>query len=53
MLEFTALFDVEKDGIPKLVVCFLAILELAREGLVKITQQGAFTPIYLQTNQLI
>jgi chromatin segregation and condensation protein Rec8/ScpA/Scc1 (kleisin family) len=31
----------------------LAILELAREGLVKITQQGAFTPIYLQTNQLI
>jgi segregation and condensation protein A len=53
MLEFTALFDVEKDGIPKLVVCFLAILELAREGLVKITQQGAFTPIYLHSNQLI
>jgi segregation and condensation protein A len=51
MLEFTALFDVEKEGIPKLVVCFLAILELAREGLVRITQQAAFTPIYLQINQ--
>ncbi len=47
-VEFTALFDVVSDGIPKLVVCFLAILELAREGLVKITQQEAFTPIYLQ-----
>ena len=51
MMEFSALFDIETDGIPKLVVCFLAILELAREGLVKITQQAAFTPIYLNINQ--
>lgn len=51
MMEFSALFDIESDGIPKLVVNFLAILELAREGLVKITQQAAFTPIYLQINQ--
>ena len=51
MMEFSALFDIETDGIPKLVVNFLAILELAREGLVKITQQAAFTPIYLQINQ--
>ena len=51
MMEFSALFDIEADGIPKLVVCFLAILELAREGLVKITQQAAFTPIYLHINQ--
>lgn len=51
MMEFSALFDIESDGIPKLVVCFLAILELAREGLVKITQQAAFTPIYLKINQ--
>ena len=51
MMEFSALFDIETDGIPKLVVCFLAILELAREGLVKITQQAAFTPIYLKINQ--
>ena len=51
MLEFSALFDVVNDGIPKLVVCFLAILELAREGLLKITQQAPFTPIYLQLSQ--
>jgi len=51
MMEFSALFDIEADGIPKLVVCFLAILELAREGLVKMTQQAAFTPIYLTINQ--
>ena len=51
MMEFSALFDVQADGIPKLVVCFLAILELAREGLVKITQQAAFSPIYLQMSQ--
>ncbi|MEZ0316142.1 MAG: segregation/condensation protein A, partial [Methylophilaceae bacterium] len=48
MVEFTDLFDIVNEGIPKLVVCFLAILELAREGLVKITQQAAFTTIYLQ-----
>ncbi len=48
LLEFTALFDVVHDGLPKLVVFFLAILELAREGLVRITQQQAFSPIYLQ-----
>jgi segregation and condensation protein A len=51
MLEFSALFDVANDGLSKLVVCFLAILELAREGLVHITQQEAYTPIYLQINQ--
>ncbi|OAM52621.1 segregation and condensation protein A [Methylovorus sp. MM2] len=48
MMEFSALFAIETDGLPKLVVCFLAILELAREGLVKITQQAPFSPIYLQ-----
>lgn len=48
MVEFSALFDVVKDGIPKLVVCFLAILELAREGLLRLTQQVAFSPIYVQ-----
>ena len=50
MLEFTALFDIVNDGIPKLVVCFLAILELAREGLISLTQQGAYSPIYVQLN---
>jgi len=47
-VEFSDLFDVINEGIPKLVVCFLAILELAREGLVKMSQQEAFSPIYLQ-----
>ncbi len=50
MLEFWQVFDLA-DGIPKLVVCFLAILELAREGLLRITQQAAFSPIYLQINR--
>jgi segregation and condensation protein A len=49
LLEFVALFDL-KEGIPKLVVCFLAILELAREGLVRLTQQEAFSPIYVQAS---
>ena len=49
LMEFVALFD-HKEGIPKLVVCFLAILELAREGLVRLTQQEAFSPIYVQAN---
>lgn len=51
LVEFSQLFDAEADGIPKLVVCFLAILELAREGLLVITQQAAFAPIYLQAKQ--
>ena len=48
LVEFSALFDIVRDGLPKLVVCFLAILELTREGLVRMTQQVAFSPIYLQ-----
>lgn len=52
LLEFIALFDV-REGLPKLVVCFLAILELAREGLVRLTQQEAFSPIYLQAGDAL
>jgi len=48
LVEFSQLFDIVQDGIPKLVVCFLAILELAREGLLRITQQAPFSPIYVQ-----
>jgi len=48
LVEFSDLFDVVNEGLPKLVVCFLAILELAREGLLRITQQAAFSPIYVQ-----
>ena len=50
MIEFSQLFELVTEGIPKLVVHFLAILELAKEGLIRITQQQAFTPIYLQAN---
>ncbi len=50
MCEFSELFDLKTEGLPKLVVNFLAILELAKEGLVKITQQSAFSTIYLQAS---
>ena len=50
MTEFSQLFVMDEEGLPKLVVHFLAILELAKEGLIRITQQAAFSPIYLQAN---
>ena len=50
MVEFSQLFDVAGEGLAKLVVSFLAILELAKEGLIRLTQQQAFSPIYLQAN---
>ena len=50
MCEFSQLFDLNAGGLPKLVVNFLAILELAKEGLIKITQQAAFSTIYLQVS---
>ena len=51
LVAFAALFDVATDGLAKLVVCFLAILELVREGLVRMTQQVAFSAIYLQISR--
>ena len=45
--EFSTLFQPEQ-GIAVLVVSFLAVLELARESLIEITQQGAFDPIYVK-----
>lgn len=51
LVEFSSLFNIEQDGLPKLVVNFLAILELAKEGLLRITQQAAFSPIYVQLSQ--
>jgi segregation and condensation protein A len=50
MCEFSTLFDFETGGLPKLVVNFLAILELAKEGLINITQQAEFPTIYLQAS---
>ena len=46
-VEFSALFEPE-HGVPVLVVSFLALLELARESLVDITQQTPFDPIYVK-----
>ena len=46
-IEFEALFDASK-GMPVLVVTFLALLELAKEILVEITQAEAFAPIYVR-----
>jgi len=49
LIEFTQLFTPE-EGVPKLVVSFLAILELARETLIEITQQQPYTPIYVKSS---
>jgi segregation and condensation protein A len=46
-LEFTQLFNPLR-GVADLVVTFLAILELAREGLIQVTQHGSFAPIYVR-----
>jgi segregation and condensation protein A len=46
-LEFSQLFNPLR-GVADLVVTFLALLELARESLIQITQQGSFSPIYVR-----
>jgi segregation and condensation protein A len=46
-VEFVAMFDLAL-GAPVLVVHFLAMLELAREQLLEITQAEAFAPIYVR-----
>ena len=46
-VEFTELFEPEQ-GVPVLVVTLLALLELARESLVELTQQAAYAPIYVR-----
>jgi segregation and condensation protein A len=46
-LEFTQLFNPLR-GVADLVVTFLAILELARESLIQVTQHGSFAPIYVR-----
>ncbi len=48
-VRFEDLFDANA-GVPVLVVTFLAVLELARETLIQVTQQGAFSPIYVKLN---
>jgi segregation and condensation protein A len=44
---FEDLFDTTR-GVPVVVVTFIALLELARERLVEVTQAEAFAPIYVR-----
>ncbi len=46
-VEFEAIFDPTKGG-TVLVVTFIALLELAKETLIEITQAEAFAPIYVR-----
>jgi segregation and condensation protein A len=46
-IEFESLFD-PSMGAPVLVVTFIALLELAKETLIEITQAEAFAPIYVR-----
>jgi segregation and condensation protein A len=45
--EFHELFDAAR-GVPVAVVTFIAMLELARESLIEITQAEAYAPIYVR-----
>jgi segregation and condensation protein A len=49
-VEFGDLFDAAllARGAPVVIVHFLALLELARENLIEITQAAAYAPIYLR-----
>jgi segregation and condensation protein A len=47
VVEFAELFEPQR-GVAVLVVTFLALLELARELLVEITQSAGFGPIYVK-----
>ena len=46
-VEFEELFDTTR-GMPVLVVTFIAMLELCKEGLIDVTQAEAFAPIYVR-----
>ena len=49
-VEFADLFTeaLATGGVPVIVVHFLALLELAKEGLIDITQAAPFAPIYVR-----
>ncbi len=46
-VEFEDLFDAAR-GVPVVVVTFIAMLELAREHLLEVTQAEAYAPIYVR-----
>ncbi len=49
-VRFDELFQPE-EGVAVVVVSFLAVLELARESLIDITQSAAFEPIYVKIRE--
>ena len=46
-VEFEDLFEASR-GMPVLIVTFIAMLELAKEALIDVTQAEAFAPIYVR-----
>ncbi|WP_137009347.1 segregation and condensation protein A [Aquitalea aquatilis] len=46
-VPFEELFEVDR-GVPHLVVNFIAVLELVKEGLIKVSQEVAYQPIYVR-----
>ncbi|HEY9102698.1 ScpA family protein [Chitinimonas sp.] len=46
-LEFSQLFDTSR-GAPLLVVSFIAVLELTKEGLIAVSQSEPYQPIYVR-----
>lgn len=46
-VEFEHLFETAR-GMPVLVVTFIALLELSKEGLIDVTQAEAYAPIYVR-----
>jgi segregation and condensation protein A len=51
-IEFSALFDPTR-GVPEMVVSFLAVLELVKESLIEVTQQEAFSSIYVKLSHAV
>jgi segregation and condensation protein A len=49
-IRFDELFSPE-EGVAVMVVSFLAVLELAREALIELTQSAAFEPIYVKIRE--
>ena len=45
--EFSTLFDTTR-GVPLLVVSFIAVLELTKEGMIAVTQNEPYAPIYVR-----
>ena len=51
-VEFTSLFS-DQASVAMVVVTFLAILELSREGLIDVVQAAAFAPIHVQLKSAV